>query len=380
VLLAAAIACLLQEQAVESTHYRLTFYGGFSEAPEYVDLAEALHEKLRAHFGAEPREKGKLEIRFWTTADDYKAGGRADGVPADRLQAGGVYWTGTRRAYFWRQPTPYSTRHLFLHELTHQFHFLAVMNNEARGPGWYHEGIAEYFAYHRWDGKKLETGLHDVVALEERVPHVVEAARAGRLDYAGLVRGTTPSDYGTSWALVHYLRSTPGFKAIEPKLWKSGADASKLLLAPNAEAASDAAAKYLAALRPTWKIQYVDWDQRGSDIVGRSDTTASITTRWDCTSVEATVAPAKGRASIELRIAGGATFALSVAGGKATFGAASVDAGAKPRLRLEVTGGRVRALVDGNEIGTADGGKPAIAALVVAGGRAVFSDVKVADR
>ncbi len=380
--LLATLACLTQEKTVESAHYRLTTYGEFADAQEFVDLAEALHAKLKPHFGAEPREKGKLEIKFWTTADAFKAGGKADGVAADRLQAGGVYWTGTKRAYFWKQPSLYATRHLFLHELTHQFHFLAVTNNELKGPGWYQEGIAEYFAYHRWDGKKLETGLYDVVALEERVPKVVDAVRAGTFDFAGLVRGTVASDYGTSWAVVHYMMSTPGFKGVESKLWKSGGDVSKQLLAPKAEVASEAARKFLAALRPTWKIETINWDERGGDIVGHSETSASIATRWACASVEATVAPSKGGASIELRVAGGGTFALSLRDGTATFspGSASVEAGAKPRLRLEVVGGKVRALVDGKEIGAAEGGKPGVAALCIGAGRAVFSDVKLSEK
>src|SRR5688572_16225379 len=155
---ALASAAPVDPVVLESEHYRLTAWPPFAEGEEYLRLAEALHGKLREHFGAEPPKGAKLEVLFWPDAESYKAGGRADGVAEGALSAGGVYWTGTKKAYFWRQPSANFTRHLFLHELVHQFHFLAVMDNQARCPAWYSEGLAEHFGHHRWDGTTLEPG------------------------------------------------------------------------------------------------------------------------------------------------------------------------------------------------------------------------------
>lgn len=361
-----------QEKVSESAHYRLVAYGGFAEGDEYVRLGEALYEKLKAHFGAEPREKKKLEIRFWETADAYKAGAKSDGVADDRLGGGGVYWTGTKRAYFWRQPSAYSTRHLFLHELTHQFHYLAVMNNESRAPSWYQEGLAEHFAVHRWDGRKLETGLDHAVMLEERIPEAVEAARKGMFDLAGIVRDGS-ADYGRSWAAVHYLLSTPAFKSIEAKLSKAGVDAEKLVLGAKPDVVSEAARRYLAGLRPVWKIETISWDERGAAILGMTETTASLVTRFDCSSIEAVVEVASGWASVGLQ---GLTVTLRDGNAELSRGGASLataPAGAKAKVRIEAQGGKSRVFVDGKEVWSGESAAPGGAALGVGGGKATFA-------
>ncbi|MCI0343369.1 MAG: hypothetical protein L0216_19860 [Planctomycetales bacterium] len=394
------------ERVLESAHYRLVAVGDLPEAEGYLKLAEALHERLTAHFGVAPRGPGKLEIRFWATVEGYKSGASAEGVPAALLEAGGVYWTGTRRAYFWRQPSPYGTRHLFLHELTHQFHYLAVMDNSARAPAWYCEGLAEHFAWHRWDGEKLECGQSDVLALEQRIPQVVEKARRGEYDLAAILSGRERADYGSAWAAVHFLLSGPDraltarFRAEERRLWlgKKG-DVAAAILGPRPAAASEAARRFLSGLATTWKIEWIAWDAVGRDVVGESQTVAIVRTRREHAApvaIEATAEAERGRAGL---VAGfrstdeflamdagpdGAVRLLRRRAGKwEVLASARVARGASRRLRLEVAAdGRLAASVEGKEVASArlePGAAAGPVGLLVDGGRCRFSDFRLPE-
>ncbi len=390
---------------LESAHYRLTAWPPFAEGEEYLRLAEALYAQLKVHFEAEPPPGRKLEVLFWPDAESFRKGGEADGVAAGALGAGGVYWTGTRRAYFWRQPSANFTRHLFLHEMTHQFHYLAVMDNQARCPAWYSEGLAEHFGYHRWDGTRLETGVDDVLGLEEDIPRMVEEARAGKFDVVAVVDGTRGADKPPSWAAVHWLLSsadpkvTARFRAAERKMWRGlkGRGLVDAVLGPDGKAAREAARAWLAGIRTTWKIEWIHWDALGSAIVGESAVVALVRTREappGAPFVEASVSCAGASAGLVLsfRTTGDFLAIYRRPGGRIdlvrrkpdgweTLAGADGPPGDGALLRAEVIDGKtVRVLAAGTEVLRCDpGGEPARGwvGLFVDGGRAVFSGVRL---
>lgn len=272
----------------ESEHYHLVAYPPFDASAEYLALAEALYAQLERYFGAQPAHEGKLEVRFWPTVEGYHQGGLSDGIPEPSLASGGIYWTGTSVAYFWRQPSESFTRHLFLHELTHQFQFLSVMHNQGGAPDWYNEGLAEQFGYHHWDGATLETGEDDVLGLELDIPRMSEQGRAGTYDVCAVVEGSAGAGKPTSWAAVHYLLSGPDaeltrrFRALEPRIWSGelrGAELVRALFGADRAAARDAVNRWLASLRTTWQIEWIHWDSRGADLVGESGVVALVRTR-----------------------------------------------------------------------------------------------------
>jgi hypothetical protein len=389
---------------LESEHYRLTAWPPFAEGEEYLRLAEALHGKLKEHFGSEPPKGRKLEVLFWPDAASFRAGGLKDGVAEGSLTAGGVYWTGTRKAYFWRQPSANFTRHLFLHELTHQFHYLAVMDNEARSPDWYSEGLAEHFGYHRWDGTSLEVGVDVVHGLEQDIPNMVEEARTGKYDVVGVVEGARGGDKPPSWAAVHWLLSSPDpkvrarFRAAERKMWRGlkGKPLVEAVLGPDRKAAREAANRWLGSLRTTWRIEWISWDARGSTLVGESGVVALVRTRD---------APA-GAPFVEARVKAGGSAGLVLAfrstddflavyrrpggrielvrrrpGGWDNLAAAEGPKGAEAFLRAEVLEGKtVRVLVGGAEVLRFEpGNEPArgFVGLFVDGCRGEFDGVRL---
>lgn len=286
-----------------STHYELTTYGDITpdDAAELLRLAEQLHGLLGKHFRAQPvlrRGQPRLQIQMWTTRDAFRTHALADGVPERLVQSGGVYWTGTRRAYFFRQPSPYATRHLWLHELTHQFHYHAVLNNGTPSiPSWYMEGIAEYFAYHNWDGTTLECGRSDVVCLEQRIPELRRKAQAGAFDPLAVLDGTVPSDYGTAWALVHYFLkgADPGtqkwFRSLEPKIWNGAAKSwtPKTLGRGRPEVLGAHLTAWTANVVTTWKIDWRHWDAVGTAIAGDSKVVALVRTTGTVMGPEAVI-------------------------------------------------------------------------------------------
>lgn len=387
----------------ESAHYRLEVNGDIGDAADYLTLAEALYGQLAQYHGATPPARRTLEIRFWQTREAYLEGGQADGLTRGELDAGGYYATKTQRAYFWRQPSAYATRHLFLHELTHQFQYLAVLGGSQRpGQAWYLEGIAEEFAYHRWDGVTLQTGCSDVVCLERRIVDVKARAAAGTFDLAAIIEGRSQFDRADFWGALHFLRhgADPGtqrlWKGLERKLWKGAGNAvvvRELLSGARGPALAAAARAWVAAVPHTWAIDWVEWDMRGDALRGWSQTQALLRTHasyggaaW----IEATIEPGTGRAALGVGQQKGPDFtglALEADGtvhytGRASGGNRKVDPTKPVRLRVEATAdGVLRGTVDGTPLPDARATGAPLAgrcALLVGAGDRCFRDWKVA--
>ncbi len=274
-------------RVLRSEHYELTVPSAFEDGEDWLALAEALHERLREHFGAAPPEETLLQVQFYADQASYMAGLAAEGVAPEVSRAGGVYWTGTRKASFWRQPSRAFTRHLYLHELVHQFHYLAVMDNQPRTPTWYTEGLAEHFSHHTWDGKTLRTGLSDLVMLEENIPSMAAAARSGTLDLEEVASGRLGGPKPESWALIHWLLAGPDkalterFRKLERRMWAGTPFSSKVFgsSARARERCLSQGLEWLGSLKTTWKIEWIEWDAEGEVLVGDSGVVGLVRAR-----------------------------------------------------------------------------------------------------
>ncbi len=398
-----------------SKHYALTTYGDIpkADATEMLQIAEQLHAKLLQHFRATPvlrRGQPLMQIKMWTNKEAYRTSASADGVPESLLHAGGVYWTGTRRAYFYRQPSRYKTRHLWLHELTHQFQYHAVLNNGThRVPKWYMEGIAEYFAYHHWDGTTLACGQSDIICLEKDIPQVTAQATSGEFDPIAILAGDTNPNYNAAWALTHYFlkggdRATLKlFRAMEPKIWRGAqkAWAPKTLGRGNPARLRKQITDRVASVRTTWKIDWNMWEaigdfHDGGAIEGVSKVVGVMRTHGHCVddtaTISATVAIGAGRAGVcagydstndfvafDCTAAGNARLVRRQGGKWKTLAHATVQPGKRPVLKLTIAAdGTCTAYVNGTQAITKKLRSVRVrghCALLIEGGRSRFFDV-----
>lgn len=266
--------------ATTSPHYRLVAAPTFGAAAELVALAEELLVLLQVHFARPvPADVLPFEVRFFEDAAQFALALEADAIPAQG--SGGVYWTSTRCAYFFAQPSQVFTRHLFLHELTHQFHFETVMALQYRAPGWYVEGIAEHFAYHKWHASaaRLCVGEHDVVALEQDIPQLVARCKDGSFSLSRVLQERCDEGRVGGYAACAYLsRGAPDgvrdlwLAHVEPALSQGVVGKDTILdelfgtAARGAEAAIDAACRawLIRQWRSTWRIVWVSWDERAT--------------------------------------------------------------------------------------------------------------------
>lgn len=192
---------------VQTEHYALRYEGLQTEAEAYGQVLEAAWEQLADYFGAKPRlrKREKLLIEFYASQQSWETALQADEVPLPEGH-GGCYWTETRKVYLYRQPTPYYTRQLLLHEACHQFHYLARTNNSDVPQKWYVEGLAEYLAHHTWDGQRLELGVLPMVTLKDSAADALASLGDGEPSLAELV---SSNDYGYAdyWAVVRFLHT-----------------------------------------------------------------------------------------------------------------------------------------------------------------------------
>lgn len=261
-----------QSADICTQHYDIHVEG--LDAREIGDMLEQLHDQLQTYFGTAPQ--GRLSVGIYATRERWQAALQADRqyVPPS---AGGYYSPYTKKAYLWLQPTAYFTRHLILHEVTHQFHWLVATGNLPPSATWYTEGLAEYFAMHSWDGKHLHTGVIPTVMLED-----YPATAAKHLGAAGwnLQKLLPVADRPEAWALISFLmeKYPAEFHTFSAKLdrqqdsvlaWKDnfGNDFSRI---------SKEFHTWLDGHTTPWQIVWTSWQQRG-DALESDSTTLAIT-------------------------------------------------------------------------------------------------------
>jgi hypothetical protein len=204
-LLILVVPVLAQENVIETEHYALHAEGPRALAEEYARVLEAAWKQYQRYFKAKPKikKKEKLVVRYYETEQAWSAALKADGAPP--VKADGYYHPANKTVYFYRQPTVYYSRVLMLREAANQFHYLAKTKNKNPDAAWYTEGVAEYLAWHHWDGTTLELAVLPNVSLKDYAAAALQELQTETFDFAKMVEGDAPLNRAVSWALVRWL-------------------------------------------------------------------------------------------------------------------------------------------------------------------------------
>jgi hypothetical protein len=254
-------------------HYDL-YVEGDLDAVGLGNLLEQLHATLTTYFGDAPKDRLRIQV----LADEA----RFEQVLADAGQpdqdGGGYYSPAAKTAWLFVQPSEYFTRHLLLHEATHQFHYLVATGNDAPSAAWYREGLADYMGLHTWDGRQLRVGRVPLISLEDFPARAADEFAAAEWDLPEIVAGSKEIGRGAGWMLVHFLinRDYETFRKLAARL-----DRREEPRRAFAETFGEITADMTHELRQ-WVTQrqqpfddvWIEWQPWGSGIEGRSDSIA----------------------------------------------------------------------------------------------------------
>ncbi|MEE9311714.1 MAG: hypothetical protein V3V10_04805 [Planctomycetota bacterium] len=291
--------------AYESDHYRLETDADKSVADEYLKIVESEWPQLVEFFGKEPklRKRQKLRIYYLTTQELWHAKFKEDGVGIP-FGAGGYYTPKTSAVYFYRQPTVYNTRQLLIHEVMHQFHYLACCKNRSPKNTWYTEGIVEHLSRHNWNGETLEMGAVPLVTLADYPAKALQLFEHKDYSLADMVNNVRESARPEAWALVHYIYSAEegrylvGWNKFRSKM-DAGSHAKdwfkRLVASP--DGLQPKIKKWLKEEQEPFKYLWNEWEARGFDeVIGWADNiTAGIVCRENIDNISCTMSvPEKG--------------------------------------------------------------------------------------
>jgi hypothetical protein len=190
---------------VTTDHYDIVAEVDDSDrATELGRIAEASWAAFADYYGKTPQlaMDERLSVDLFATQQGWSDALAANNIPVPG--AGGIYWTGTKTAYLFRQPTRYFTDMLFVHEMSHQFHFLSRTGNTTR-PGWYIEGMAEYLSRHDWDGQCLRLGRLPLLTQEDYPAIAVADFTNSGLNLAALVDDLQPVERPVDLMVFRYF-------------------------------------------------------------------------------------------------------------------------------------------------------------------------------
>jgi TPR repeat protein len=216
-----------------ATLVRTAHYDLFIDSPDQrmaADLAESLYQQLKQFFGVEP--KARLAVRIFSRNSDYAIALEAAGdgstfsamYGAVNLLRANSYLPWLKTAYVcFDGCSPEKARDFLLHELTHQYHFLARALNQSPLSDFYTEGLAEHFAVHRWDGNHITIASVPVISNQDHARDALDGLhrlhhdsitalatdeRTGLYDRKhNAVDPDTGVEYGEAWGLVSFLIS-----------------------------------------------------------------------------------------------------------------------------------------------------------------------------
>ncbi|MHC4840464.1 MAG: hypothetical protein ACYTDT_05805 [Planctomycetota bacterium] len=277
-------------KAYESEHYRLETDANKIIAQEYLNIMEAEWPQLVEFFEKKPQlaKNQKLVVNFLTTQQLWHKKLKEDGVGIP-FGAGGYYTPQTSAVYFYRQPTVYNTRQLLIHEVMHQFHYLACCNNRKPADVWYIEGIVEHLSRHNWNGEMLELGAVPLVTLANYPKQALKLFKQEDYSLAGMVDSTRQSARPEQWALVHYLlteqsgKYLSGWDKLRSKLdqhQKAGKWFRKFIGDP--AKLQPKILKWLEEEQEPFVYLWNEWEARGFDeVTGWAKVTSGIATRED---------------------------------------------------------------------------------------------------
>ena len=253
---------------LQTAHYDLHVEG--LDAKEIGDMLEQLHAQLQTYFGTAP--SGRLSVALYATREKWTSALRADRqfVPPGN---GGYYAPFTGKVYAWIQPSAYFTRHVLLHEATHQFHWLAATGNRSPSAEWYFEGLAEYFGMHNWDGQRLQTGVIPAITLEDYPSAAWKNYQAAGGD---LTTMCSRADRPEAWALVRFLleKHPARFRMLAAALdrQEEAVGAWNRVFGSGTGDLSREFGQWLKDHRQPWQVVWVAWQQRGDAIESDAQT------------------------------------------------------------------------------------------------------------
>jgi hypothetical protein len=285
---------------VTTEHY--TLHAENLDAAEVGRMLEEFYRQMTGFFGKSP-PAGKLRVDIYSSKERFHAALAADSQPM--VDAGGYYSPGTRKAYLWIQPTEYFTRQLILHEAAHQFHYLAATRNQGPSAKWYAEGLAEYYGMHNWDGVHLTLRTIPAITLEDYPAHALDNFRNKlHSDLAGMIAGRVVADRPESWALIHFLADeySKKFPLLRVKLdhQADAATAWKEVFGPVTPKFVKQFETWMEKNSQPWKIVWVNWQQSGDVLEGKSASSALAVLKQTPTKLSAQVDPktATGKAGL----------------------------------------------------------------------------------
>ena len=188
--------------SVITEHYELYLEGDKLNPKDTGKLLEAAWKVKNEFFQASPPEKEKLKIEVYADKNGYFEALNRDKL--GRIDSGGYYWEGNKKAYLWWQSAGVDfTRYLLLHEATHQFEHLC--GKKARVATFWVEGLADYLGMHHWNGKSIKLGATmNSHILKDRAATALKTYSPLKNDFSSILERDGYS-YEESWALVHFL-------------------------------------------------------------------------------------------------------------------------------------------------------------------------------
>ncbi len=278
--------------SVGSEHYQIR--APETIAAESTELVEQLHVHLQQFFGRRP--EGPLPVWILPDRRTFSAALAADRQPV--ADGGGYYAPENRTVYLFVQPSSYYTRQLLLHEATHQFHFLAATENRTPKAAWYVEGLADYFAMHGWDGKRLQCGRVPAVSLEDYPAAALAAIESHDAPASWLERvidGNEPLSRPVSWALVHFLigRDRKAFGRLAARLDRGDSPLADFqdTIGPVTGELARAFHRWVAAHQQPWSVVWTQWRQSGDTLEGTSETVGLLVHKRPLDRLELTIEP-----------------------------------------------------------------------------------------
>lgn len=190
---------------VLTRHYHFTAVTTRSEFDALAAVLEPAWDAFATALGAAPALAQDEWLRVYYFQDEPAWRAKVLTDCGHCPKAGGYYFPPTKTAYLYRQPTVYFTRVLLIHELLHQFHFLARTQNRKPTADWYTEGLAEHLSHHFWDGERLVLSVVPLASFEDYATQARAKVATETFDLAAIVEGRVASTRPEQWALVRYL-------------------------------------------------------------------------------------------------------------------------------------------------------------------------------
>lgn len=282
-----------------TAHYELRGTVSAERARGLARLLEAAYVRMAELVGRQPPPGHRLCINVFQTAR------QRDRALGARLHAGGIFLYTDQQCYVAMQPTRYFTRHLLLHEATHQFVCAAFGRTVDFLPAWLSEGLAEYVAHHNWDGQVLHTGRWDVVTLpgNDRLAEARALLDRGKLTIGDVLR-SDGSERAGPWVLTYvlmahhretlrqYIRHCLANAGTEEPTAQQAVDWFADVFGWDQASLQVELHRFVRRSARRWAVLWPDWEQCGRSLVGRGGDLGAMLLDRSCADLSARAASA----------------------------------------------------------------------------------------